>query len=92
MHARRLQGGKVAEGTVMAADPALSLPRIQEAARAFLALVSDPVFLPEFEHLQVPQLRYQEHRPMQLEPEATAHVIRVLSKPEMCAHDAAARV
>ena len=47
------QGGKVAEGTVMAADPALSLPRIQEAAHALLTLVSDPASLPEFEHLQV---------------------------------------
>lgn len=48
-----LQGGKVAEGTVMAADQALSLARVQEAARSFFALVSNPASLPEFEHLQV---------------------------------------
>lgn len=47
------QGGRVAEGTVMAADPALSLARVQEAARAFFALVADPASLPEFESLQV---------------------------------------
>ena len=37
----------------MAADPALSLARVQEAARAFFALVADPASLPEFEALQV---------------------------------------
>lgn len=46
----------------MAADPALSLPRVQEAARAFLALVSDPASLPEFEHLQVGRRAVRECR------------------------------
>lgn len=38
----------------MAEDPALPLKRLQEAARAFVAAVSRPAALPEFDLLQAP--------------------------------------
>ncbi|KAG2497264.1 hypothetical protein HYH03_004848 [Edaphochlamys debaryana] len=52
-----------AEGLAAAAagapgsDPALSLPRLAEALRAFFVLVSSPDALPEFHAVQVPRLR-----------------------------------
>ncbi|GFR52692.1 hypothetical protein Agub_g15319 [Astrephomene gubernaculifera] len=50
-------GGVTAGGGVPANDPALSLPRLAEALRAFFVLVSSPDALPEFHAIQVPRLR-----------------------------------
>ncbi len=36
-----------------ASDPALALPRVAEAMRAFFVLVSSPEALPEFQAIQV---------------------------------------
>lgn len=47
------QGGRGADGAVMAADPALSLDRIAGAMRSFFAALSEPDTPPEFDGLQV---------------------------------------
>lgn len=55
-----VQSSGAEESGVMAADPALPPGRLQEAARAFVATVSLPSALPEFDLLQARPLQ---HRP-----------------------------
>ena len=47
------EGGRGADGAVMAADPALSLERIAGAMRSFFVALSEPDTPPEFDGLQV---------------------------------------
>ena len=51
------EGGRGADGAVMAADPALSLERIALAMRSFFAALSEPDTPPEFDGLQVRRLQ-----------------------------------